>query len=163
LNEPREGKAWVTCKSPCFRFESFAERLSTRGLGFAVSFGSVSTKGAAHHAAADLLPFDERWKRAVHAHFVGITKKDRGNKWVNQIVQDFGTKFAVNKFRQRFLMGRRVRVPKYFAEQGIFKLETNQTRREQATRGEWRPVQLTVSQDVALRPGITRDKFIFQP
>jgi hypothetical protein len=32
LNEPRDGKASVTCKSLCFRFESFAERLSTGDL-----------------------------------------------------------------------------------------------------------------------------------
>src|ERR1700731_905812 len=111
-----------------------------RGLGLAFSFGSIRTQGAAHHAAAALLPFDERGKRAVHAHFAGITKKDRGNKWVNQIVQDFRAKFTVNKFREGFLICGRVRAPKYFAEQGIFGLEANQTRREQATRGEWRSV-----------------------
>ena len=36
----------------------------------------------------------------MHAHFLGITKKDRGNKWVDQIVQDFVAKFSMNKFRQ---------------------------------------------------------------
>src|SRR3984957_6716290 len=60
-------------------------------------------------------------------------------------------------------MGRRVRAPKYFAEQGIFRLEANQTRREQATRGERRPVQLAVSQNVTLGARITRDKFLLQP
>ena len=65
--------------------------------------------------------------------------------------------------RQRFLMGRWLRKPKYFAKQGIFGIETNQTRREQATRGEWRPVQLAVLQNVALGAEITRDKFFLQP
>jgi len=51
---------------------------------------------------------------------------------------------------------------KYFAEQKIFGLETDQVRRKQATRGERRLVQLAISQDVALRPGITRHEFVFQ-
>ena len=53
-------------------------------------------------------------------------------------------------------------MPKCFAEQTVFGLKTDQTRREQPTPGERRAVQLAVSQDVALRPRITRDKFIFQ-
>lgn len=75
-----------------------------RGLGFAVSFGSIGTKGAAHYAAAALLPFDERGKRAVHAHFVGITKKDRGNKRVNQIVQDFRANIFGQQIPPRILL-----------------------------------------------------------
>ena len=53
-------------------------------------------------------------------------------------------------------------MPQHFAEQTVFGLETDQTRREQPTPGERRAVQLAVSQDVALRPRITRDKFVFQ-
>ena len=48
-------------------------------------------------------------------------------------------------------------------KQKIFGLETNQTRRQQATSGERRAVQLAISQDVALRPGISRHEFVFEP
>ena len=53
-------------------------------------------------------------------------------------------------------------MPEYFTEQKIFGLETNQTRRQQATGGERRAVQLAISQDVALRPGISRHEFVFE-
>ena len=56
-----------------------------------------------------------------------------------------------------------MRVPEYFAKQTIFGLEADQARREQATRGKRRPVQLAISQDVALSPGITRHELVLQP
>jgi hypothetical protein len=56
----------------------------------------------------------------------------------------------------------RVRTPKYFAEERIFGLEANQTRREQATRGKRGAVQLAASQNIALGAGISGDKFVFQ-
>src|SRR5271156_6168820 len=159
LNDPSVGSASVTYSPPCFALESPRALPESDAR---VSLRFVCAQRAAHHAAVVLFPFHQVRKCAVHSYLPGVTKKNRRNKRINQIVQSFLPEFSFDEFRQRLFRGRRFRTLQYFAQQPVFRSPPDQSRRERTTRRKRREVQAAVSQNVALGLRIARHEFAFQ-